>query len=59
MNPLAIFRTKHSINIDELHQQYLLGFVPPARDGKEHKIEVRLRPSGLKARVRKAYRAPK
>jgi VWFA-related protein len=45
--------------IDELHQQYLLGFVPPARDGKEHKIEVRLRQSGLKARVRKTYRAPK
>ena len=45
--------------VDELHQQYLLGFVPPARDGKEHKIDVRLRQSGLKARVRKTYRAPK
>lgn len=44
---------------DELHQQYLLGFVPPARDGKTHKIEVRLRPDGLKSRVRKTYRAPK
>jgi Ca-activated chloride channel homolog len=45
--------------MDELHQQYLLGFAPPARDGKEHKIEVRLGQSGLKARVRKTYRAPK
>jgi Ca-activated chloride channel homolog len=44
---------------DELHQQYLLGFAPPARDGKVHKIEVRLRQDGLKTRVRKSYRAPK
>jgi len=44
---------------DELHQQYLLGFAPPARDGKVHKIEVRIRQDGLKARVRKSYRAPK
>ena len=29
--------------IDELHSQYLLGFSPPARDGKEHKIEVKVR----------------
>jgi Ca-activated chloride channel homolog len=45
--------------VDELHQQYLLGFVPPARDGKEHKIEVRVSQDGLKVRVRKTYRAPK
>jgi hypothetical protein len=44
---------------DELHQQYLLGFAPPARDGKMHKIEVKLRQDGLKTRVRKSYRAPK
>jgi VWFA-related protein len=28
--------------VDELHQQYLLGFAPPARDGKTHKIEVKI-----------------
>lgn len=44
---------------DELHQQYLLGFAPPARDGKAHKIEVRLKHTGLKVRVRKSYQAPK
>ncbi len=44
---------------DELHQQYLLGFAPPARDGKVHKIEVRVKQDGLKTRVRKNYRAPK
>jgi Ca-activated chloride channel homolog len=44
---------------DELPQQYLLGFAPPVRDGKAHKIEVRLKQDGLKVRVRKTYRAPK
>jgi VWFA-related protein len=45
--------------IEELHQQYLLGFVPPARDGKTHKIEVRVNRNDVKARVRKSYVAPK
>jgi VWFA-related protein len=44
---------------DELHRQYLLGFAPPARDGKVHKIEVRVSRNGLKVRTRKTYRAPK
>ena len=44
---------------DELHQQYLLGFTPPARDGKTHKIEVKLKQDGAKVRVRKSYKAPK
>lgn len=44
---------------EELHHQYLLGFVPPARDGKMHKIEVKLTKKDMKARARKAYRAPK
>jgi Ca-activated chloride channel family protein len=43
---------------DELHGQYLLGFAPPRRDGKVHKIEVRLARSGLKPRARKSYVAP-
>ena len=43
---------------DELHHQYLLGFAPPARDGKEHKIEIKLDRKDLKPRARKSYRAP-
>ena len=44
---------------DELHSQYLLGFAPPARDGKRHDIDVRLAKKGLTARARKSYLAPK
>jgi len=43
---------------DELHSQYLLGFAPPARDGKRHKIEVKLTERDLKPRARKNYVAP-
>ncbi len=42
---------------DQLHSQYLLGFVPPQRDGKTHEISVRTR-AGLKARARRSYVAP-
>ena len=45
--------------IEELHSQYLLGFTPPARDGKAHKIEVKVSGKDLKPRARKSYRAPK
>ena len=45
--------------LDELHHQYLLGFAPPARDGKEHKIEVKLTRKDLKPRARKTYRSEK
>jgi VWFA-related protein len=44
---------------DELHSQYLLGFVPPRRDGKVHDIDVRVGQKGLKARARKTYLADK
>jgi len=43
---------------EELHRQYVIGFVPPARDGKVHKIEVKVRGNGLKSRTRKTYVAP-
>ena len=43
---------------DELHGQYLIGYAPPKRDGKSHEIEVKVT-SGLKARARKTYVAPK
>jgi VWFA-related protein len=44
--------------MDELHHQYLLGFTPPAQDGKDHDIDVRVEGDDLKPRARKSYRAP-
>ena len=44
---------------DELHGQYLIGYAPPRRDGKSHEIEVKVSASGVKARARKTYVAPK
>ena len=44
---------------DELHGQYLIGYAPPKRDGKAHEIDVKVKQSGLKARARKTYVAPK
>jgi Ca-activated chloride channel homolog len=43
----------------ELHSQYLLGYDPPKRDGKKHKIEVRVATGGMEPRSRKSYVAPK
>ena len=45
--------------VDELHSQYLLGFAPPKRDGKTHRVDVRVTKGGLKPRARKSYVAPK
>ncbi len=42
---------------DELHHQYALGFSPQKLDGKTHKLEVRLKRSGMTARARKSYYA--
>jgi Ca-activated chloride channel homolog len=44
---------------DELHHQYLLGFVPQVLDGKTHKLDVHLKTAGLSARARKSYVAAK
>jgi len=44
---------------DELHRQYALAFEPTKLDGKSHKLEVRLKRSGMKARARKNYIATK
>jgi Ca-activated chloride channel homolog len=41
--------------LDELHGQYLLGFAPPARDGKTHKVEVRTKDRAFEVQARKAY----
>jgi Ca-activated chloride channel family protein len=39
----------------ELRSQYLLGFSPSTLDGKVHRIEVRVKRPGLKARSRRSY----
>lgn len=39
----------------ELHSQYLLGFSAESRDGKTHKLEVRIKRPGMTARARKTY----
>ena len=44
---------------DELHRQYLLGYVAPEADGKLHHIEVRLTDASLHARARRSYVAPR
>lgn len=44
---------------DELHNQYLIGFAPPKRDGKVHDVQVRVAKRGLEPRARKSYVAPK
>ena len=42
---------------DELHHQYLIGFAPPSRDGKSHKVEVKVTRKDVKPRARQNYRA--
>jgi Ca-activated chloride channel family protein len=44
---------------EELHSQYLVGFAPSVRDGKRHRIEVRVKDRDLKPRARKNYTAPR
>jgi Ca-activated chloride channel family protein len=42
---------------EELHSQYVLGFVPQALDGKLHKLDVRVKRPRLKIRARQSYLA--
>jgi len=44
---------------DELHSQYLIGYAPPKKDGKVHKIEVKVNQRGMEPRARKTYVAAK
>lgn len=39
----------------ELHSLYALGFTPSVLDGKEHRLEVRLKTPGATARARRSY----
>lgn len=40
---------------EELHRQYWLGFSPAVQDGRVHRLEVRVRRSGLSVRARPDY----
>ena len=40
---------------EELRRQYLIGFVPAVLDGREHRLELRVKKPGLQARARKTY----
>ena len=39
----------------ELHSQYTLGFTPATLDGREHRLEVRMKERGMNARARRSY----
>ncbi len=39
----------------ELHSQYVIGFSPAVLDGKVHKIDVKIKKTGMLARARKSY----
>ena len=43
---------------EELHHQYVIGFVPPANDGKVHKLQVRVKRQDLTVRAKQTYLAP-
>jgi hypothetical protein len=40
---------------NELHHQYLLGFIPAVLDGKVHKLEVTTRRRGMSVQARKNF----
>jgi Ca-activated chloride channel family protein len=39
----------------ELHSQYSMGFTPTSLDGRVHRLEVRVKRSGMTARARRSY----
>jgi Ca-activated chloride channel homolog len=41
----------------ELHSQYIMGFTPQSLDGKIHKLEVKVKKTGMTARARRSYLA--
>jgi hypothetical protein len=44
---------------DELHRQYLLGFIVPEQDGRPHLVDVRVNRPGVTVRARRSYLAPR
>lgn len=43
--------------MEELHRQYVIGFVPKVLDGKEHRLQVRVKRPNLRVRARQSYLA--
>src|SRR5687767_10288695 len=41
--------------VQELHSLYTIGFNPMTLDGKEHRLDVRMKQPGMTARARKSY----
>jgi Ca-activated chloride channel family protein len=41
--------------VQELHSLYTIGFNPAVLDGKEHRLDVRMKQAGMTARARKSY----
>jgi Ca-activated chloride channel homolog len=41
--------------VQELHSMYMLGFTPENWDGREHRLEVRMKDPGMTARARRSY----
>ena len=41
--------------VQELHSLYTIGFNPAALDGKVHKLDVKMKQTGMSARARKSY----
>ncbi len=54
-NPLEDLNAVATEVASELHNQYVLGFAPREADGRLHRIDVRVRRPGLKARARQFY----
>jgi hypothetical protein len=45
--------------MQELHYQYVLGFIPEGLDGAIHDLRIRVTRPGVTIRARQSYRAPK
>ena len=59
LRPAADMNATFTAIMEELHRQYVIGFVPKAFDGKEHKLDVKVKRSGVKVRARRSYIAAK
>ncbi len=57
LNNYAQLKAAFKVIADELHLQYLLGFVPTKFDGERHDITVRVKREGVTIRARESYRA--
>ena len=59
LRPAADMNATFTSIMEELHRQYVIGFMPQTLDGKEHKLDVKVKRSGVKVRARRSYIAAK